>query len=132
MKEKLLAEFMSREQFRCLQENRRAEEGVHFDVIAADLAERLEKMPKTYEQDGKGDQAIAYLHYFTASCDWYITERDTNKEQHQAFGLSRMGFDELGYISIVELLRAGAELDLYFAPTPLEKIKKPTARKELA
>ena len=80
-------------------------------------------MPRGYEQDGKGDSAIAYLHYFTGSCDWYITERDTTDEQHQAFGLADLGYGpELGYISVQELIENGAELDLYFEPKPLKEI----------
>jgi hypothetical protein len=77
-------------------------------------------MPKTYEQDGLGQQAIAHLHYFTAGGDWYITERDTHPDQHQAFGAANLGYGaELGYISLPELLAAGAELDLHFTPRPL-------------
>ena len=46
-------------------------------------------------------------------------------EQHQAFGLADLGMGaELGYISIVELLENGAELDLHFVPRTLEQIKK--------
>ena len=80
-------------------------------------------MPKTYATDGQGDQAIAHLHYFTGGCDWYITETDCENAQHQAFGLACIHEDELGYISIVELLRCRAELDLYFKPTTLAAIR---------
>jgi len=31
---------------------------------------------------------------------------------------------EFGYISIVEILAAGGELDLYFTPKPLNECKK--------
>jgi hypothetical protein len=98
-----------------------------FEKICA-LAALVTTMPKTYEQEGKGDQAIVSLHYFTRSCDWWITEKDmeTSDEpgQHQAFGLASLGYEpELGYISIVEILANGAELDFHFEPQTLEAVR---------
>ncbi len=99
-----------------------AEKQFFYDKIV-ELAEVVSAMPVTYGTDGQGDQAVAYLHYFTGSCDWYITERDCQSEQRQAFGKADLGYGgELGYISIVELLRCGAELDLYWTPKKLAKI----------
>ncbi len=69
-----------------------------------------------------GIEAIAYLHYFLSGFDWYITERDMERQQLQAFGLACMGEEEMGYINIVEFIRNGAELDLYFEPRSLRKI----------
>lgn len=87
-----------------------------------EMARIVTTMPKTYETDGQGDQAIAQLHYFTGGCDWYITERDQETEQLQAFGLANLGYGgELGYISIVEILESGAELDLYWSPKPISQ-----------
>ena len=106
----------------------KGEEGAWFRSKVAELIAMLEAMPKTYEQDGKGEQAIAYLHYFTAGCDWYITERDIDADgegQVQAFGTADLGYGpELGYISIVEILECGAELDLHFTPAALSQIRK--------
>lgn len=99
-----------------------SEERQYFVDLMAGLAALVSTMPKTYEQDGKGDDAIASLHYFTGSCDWWITEKDIGAPeepgQHQAFGLASLngGEPELGYISIVELLTNGAELDFHFSP----------------
>jgi len=88
----------------------------------AEMAGIVTDMPKTYETDGQGQQAIAQLHYFTGGCDWYITERDQETEQLQAFGLANLGYGgELGYISIVEILESGAELDLYWTPKPISQ-----------
>jgi hypothetical protein len=42
------------------------------------------------------------------------------EEQLQAFGLACMFEKELGYISIAELLRNGAELDLHFEPRAIK------------
>ena len=96
-----------------------------FDKMLA-LAQTVRTMPKTYQQDGKGDQAIAYLHYFHSNTDAWITERDQEVEQQQAFGLVKFygGDPELGYISIEEWLATGAELDFHFTPKILEEIRK--------
>lgn len=88
-------------------------------------------MPGTYDQDGLGDQAMAFLHYFTRSADFWIIEKDTGAAsdqpedyQAQAFGLVRIAgnLPELGYVSLPEILRAGAELDLHFEPTRVREI----------
>ena len=109
----------------------RGEEGAFFTEAAERLANTITRMPKTYEQNGRGDEAIAYLHYFTAGADFYITEKDSGSAedqpedfQTQAFGLVRMfGEWELGYVCLPEILRAGAELDLYFEPSTLAALK---------
>jgi hypothetical protein len=102
---------------------RRSEREFFFEKLE-ELATIFKTMPKTYEQDGKGDKAIAYLHYFVGSHDWYITEKDMEDAQHQAYGLviNKYGA-ETGYISLIELKRYGAELDLHFTPTCLAEIK---------
>ena len=108
----------------------RGEEGDYFRAKVTELIAQLESMPKSmpkvYEQDGKDDQAVVYLHYFNGSMNWYITERDTSVEQLQAFGYANLGDDqnaEMGYISIDELIRNGVELDLYWTPVTLEQVK---------
>ena len=120
-----LACFIGYSQLLAIGEGLQGEEGEFFSSKLAQLAGLIDTMPRVYEQDGKGDAAIAHLHYFTAGCDWYITERDITEEQHQAFGLADLGYGpELGYISIAELLENGAELDLHFEPRPLDQIKE--------
>lgn len=107
----------------------RGEERQFFFDKIVEMAGIVSGMPKTYETDSQGDQAIAYLHYFSRGADWYITEKDAgdgpdDTEQHQAFGLADLGHGgELGYISIVELVQNGVELDLYFTPKPLAAIR---------
>lgn len=129
---KSINQFIGRTQMLCFGDLMRGEEKEFFFDKACELAERIATMPKTYEQDGKGRQAVAYLHYFTSGCDWWITEKDMETPdapgQHQAFGLADFGYGgELGYISIVELLANGAELDLYFQPTTLAKLNEKEA-----
>lgn len=119
-----LKPFMGKAQLDTVREMAQGEESVWFITRMVELAALVCSMPKTYEQDGKGDQAIASLHYFTGGCDWYITEKGMEAEQLQAFGLANLGYGgELGYISIVEILEAGAELDLHFSPKTLQQIK---------
>ena len=74
-------------------------------------------MPQTYQQEELGNQAIVYLHYFHGGADWYVTERDMDGPQHQAFGLA----DLIGRDVPLEVKPEG-ELDL-----GLPKIPKSTA-----
>ncbi len=126
---KTLREFMPAFELKSIADSMRGEEKQYFFNKACELAELINKIPKTYQQDGKGDQAIAYLHYFSGNMDWYITEKDKgspeDKRQIQAFGLADLGYGaEMGYISIVELLQNNIELDMYFTPDTLENIKE--------
>jgi cytoplasmic iron level regulating protein YaaA (DUF328/UPF0246 family) len=127
---KVLREFVPRNQLNVIVNAMRSEEKQFFFNKACELADMIKSMPVTYEQDGKGQKAVAYLHYFRGNMDWYITEKDIGSpedaRQLQAFGLADMGtgYPELGYISIVELLENQIELDMYFTPTELENIKE--------
>lgn len=118
-----LKRFIGRNQLYVIGSGLSGEEKQFFFDKAVEMANRIETMPKTYEQDGKGMEAVAYLHYFIGNMDWYITEKDIEGEQHQAFGLANLGHGgELGYISIVELVENNVELDFYFTPKPLSQI----------
>ena len=90
------------------------------------MAERIADMPKTYDTDGQGQDAIAHLHYTCGDWHWYITERDREGwGGEQAFGLTVGHERELGYISIAEIAAtAGAELDLFWTPKPLREIQE--------
>ena len=72
-----------------------------------------------------GDNAVAVLHYFGRVGDWYIVERDSSDEQHQAFGVACLSgeYPEKGYISIAELIASGIELDLHWTPKKLCEIE---------
>ncbi|MEQ1529742.1 MAG: hypothetical protein ABL925_10525 [Methylococcales bacterium] len=135
--------FMSNAQMAVMGSGCRTPEKQYFIDKFTEVAERIRTMPVTYEQDGKGDDAIVYLHYFIGGCDWYITEKDMEGGVLQAFGYTVLHGDvemaELGYISIKELVEAkqyaystdrtvkvplSAELDLHFVPCTLGEIKK--------
>lgn len=132
---RFLSGFIGLVQLRALRDGLQCEERQFFLDKIAEIENIILTMPKTYEQDGLGEKAIAYLHYFRGNQDWYITEKDkgTAEEtgQHQAFGLAELGnypfsylYTELGYISIVEIIKANVELDLYWGPKTIEKIKE--------
>lgn len=129
-----LRKFICPQQIEVMLSNTRGEEGQYFRDMIERLAGLVTTMPKTYDQDGIGDAAIVHLHYFRGNMDWFITERDveTPEEpgQHQAFGLADLGYGgELGYISIVELIRAGVDFDLYWTPRTLGEVKAKRAGK---
>ena len=103
-------------QLRAIFEFSRGEEGPFFVDKLRELKLIFENMPKIYETENRRDP-IVHLHYFLHGCHWWITERDTSEEQLQAFGAASLHGDtpELGYISIEEITRLGAEIDLYWA-----------------
>jgi len=84
-------------------------------------------LPKLYEQDNKGLNAIAYVKFFTpdSSWTWYATEFDG---KDVFFGLVDGFCKELGYFSLSELESVRGpyglkiERDLYFEPTTLKDL----------
>lgn len=110
------------------------DEGKWFEAKLQALANLITTMPATRGQEGKGEDAIVYLHYFRGSADWYITEKDSGSIdddpadfQSQMFGYVNLGDDfsaEFGYISLPELLQNGVELDLHWKPRPVREFVK--------
>ena len=114
----VLATLTNQSQRTAILEALRGEERAFFAQKIEEICAVWAAMPKTYETDGQGRAALARLHYFTKGCDWWIVEKDADpdgKGQIQAFGVAELGrCRELGYISLPEILAAGAELDLYY------------------
>jgi len=109
----------------------KGEEGSYFMEMLIKLRERIETMPKSYETDGQGEEAVVYLHYFWGAVDAWVTEKDmgdgsADLRQLQAFGkISLTGSKddaEFGYISIDDLIGNGVELDLYWTPKKLKEL----------
>lgn len=121
----LLRRFVSESQIQVMAEGAQGEEREFFIDKMLEMRDMFNTMAKTYEQDGRGDDAIVYLHYFRSGMDWYITERDIEDYQAQAFGLADLGMGggELGYISIEELKSIGVELDIHWTPKTLGAVK---------
>lgn len=112
--------FIGRSQYRTISKAMRGEEKEFFIDKARVLADIINGMAKTYDQDGKGLESKAYLHYFQGTSDWYITEKDMQGGTAQAFGYAKLGQSgEMGYISIDELTKGDVELDLHFDPQAL-------------
>ena len=89
------------------------------------------KLPELGAQDGKVDEAIAHVKFFSpySGWTWYCTEYDP--ENKEFFGLVFGHEMELGYISLAELEEAkgpmgvqGVERDRHFKPMKLGDIKK--------
>src|ERR1035437_7047970 len=101
----ILTRFIGPNQLAALRIALLGEEREYFVEMLGKLAAYIDTMPIVYEQEGKGEDAIVGLHYFKARADFYITEKDSEIEQYQAFGLADLFQDggELGYISIEEL-----------------------------
>lgn len=118
----LLARFIGSYQLDAINDGLAGEERDFFVNKIEELADRITNMPTTYETDGQGEDAIAYLHYFVSGFDWYVVEKDMLHEQLQAFGLVRMWESELGYININELRENQVQLDMYWEPKPLKAI----------
>ena len=112
------------------------EDGAFFVDKFKSLGNLIEGMPVTHAQDGKGKNAIAYLHYFIGNCDWYVTEKDIEGGVLQAFGFhlldGNLDKGRFRYINISELLLVGAELDLHFTPKTLNEILSEFKTKEAA
>ena len=104
------------------------EENSFFRERIAELNSLVGTIPLTYQSDREGYEAAVWLHYFIGGCDWYITELDAaaiDGHHAQAFGIADIGHGpELGYISIPEILAAGAELDLHWTPTTVGTVMK--------
>lgn len=93
------------------------------------LTKELEaKLPPLYSQDGKGDDALALVKFFTpdSSWTWYATEYDP--VERVFFGLVDGLEKELGYFSLDELesvkgpLGLRIERDIYFEPTRIKEL----------
>jgi hypothetical protein len=117
---------LPRGEFLALAENLKGEEGLEIAETIKKVWQTFEAMPKTYDTR-ELETTTAHLHFFTGSWDWYITERDVEAHQLQAFGFVKSELcpeGEFGYISLEEITEAGAELDLYFTPAPVSQFRK--------
>jgi hypothetical protein len=133
---RFLKSFIGPQQIEVLGKMYRTEEKEYFIDMVAKLVDRIENMPSTYETENTpSDEKIVYLHYFSASSDWYIVKKDKGVDgemepvrQYQAFGYAVLNGDtqnaEWGYVSIDELKNMNVEMDLYWDPKPFKEVMK--------
>jgi hypothetical protein len=123
----VLAPFISNMQSVAIADGFRGREKNYFMQKVVDLADLIDGMPTTLEQDGNGDQTMVFLHYYYGAGSWFITEKDINGGVDRAFGYSFLQGDErhtgFGYISIRELTCCDVQLDFDFMPRTLAEIK---------
>lgn len=85
------------------------------------------KLPPLYDQDGKGEEAIAYARFFSpwSGWEWYATEFDG---EDMFFGLVNGQYLELGYFRLSKLEGGRGiitvERDIHFTPKTIGKIKE--------
>lgn len=105
----------------------RGEEGRFFSQKIRELYETINTMPKIYETQNQGDEAIVHLHYFGRGYDLFITERDTSLEQKQAFGYTYVQSERSGFLAYVDVNNfiqfADANLDLHWKTISLKECK---------
>lgn len=122
-----ITDWISKEQLSVIEQGLKGEEKEYFREKLSQIELLVYTMPKTYETDGQGEDAVVQLHYFLGGSDWYIIEKDSEREQIQAFGYAILNGDkemaELGYINIQELIKNGVEIDLHWSPKPLKEVR---------
>ena len=85
----------------------------------------IKSLPPLGATENQGEEAIAWVHWFSSSWDWWATEYDP--KTGELFGFVHGFEDEWGYFSLVEfeemmkekplgLAQRGIERDLYWTP----------------
>lgn len=98
--------------------------------------ENRANLPALYSQEGKGEEAIVHVKYFTpwSNWTWYATEGEPIMENGTEVDFQFFGYvvgheKELGYFNLSELAELKGpfglkiERDRYFDPQPLSKVK---------
>lgn len=90
----------------------------------------LNKIPKLYAQEKKGNDAIVYAKWFTPWSNWTWFATELNQETGIAFGLVIGHETELGYFDLNELQEITGpgglyiERDQWFTPKTILDVKK--------
>jgi hypothetical protein len=85
-------------------------------------------IPRLYEQDGLGEDAIVHVKYFTPDGDWTWFGTEYDPDTRTFFGLVDGVEKEYGYFSLDELesgrgsLGLPIERDMWFTPTKLSVV----------
>lgn len=125
---KSILAFVPRQQALALLELMHSEDAQSYARAIENVKAVIDSMPTSGQQDGKGDQAVAYLHYFGGVQKYYVTEKgevDEDFGQQLSFGLINDGqWAELSYIDIEPLTHGGYELDLNWSPKTVADCRK--------
>jgi len=93
--------------------------------------EILAKLPPIKGQEVKGEDAVAFVKFFTPDSNWtwYATEYDP--AEGLFFGLVQGFEEELGYFSLAELKVArrgpmglAIERDKWYSPKPIKELRR--------
>jgi len=89
-----------------------------------------DQLPALYAQEKKGNDAVAFVKFFTPDSNWTWWATEYDPEEGLFFGLVS-GFEvELGYFSLSELeaargpLGLAIERDKWWEPTTIGEIRK--------
>lgn len=99
----------------------RGEESPWFQEKLSQLNKTLAEVPGiAVTEETPCDEKTVYLKFFIGGFTYYVAEIDKNGED--VFGVSIDMMLEWGYMTIGELKRAGAEIDLHFKPCKFSEI----------
>jgi hypothetical protein len=98
-----------------------------------EVERKIPALGATDNPDMDVEDTIVYLHYFSPSADWYVTE--WNPVTGEAFGWAELlpGCGEWGYMSLPELESIYIppftiiERDMYWDPKPMSAVLKERA-----
>ena len=111
-------------QFQFLQSLLRGEEREFFVDAMTEIEFQYNDLPiiGSAGSDQPTDKALAKIHLFGPSCDWWLVEKPSHPEE-QFFGIADLGYRELGYIPMDEIIRLrGVEIDLHWKPKTVQQI----------
>ena len=118
-------------QFQFLKTLLRGEEKEFFIDALTEIEFQYNDLPiiGTAGSDQPTDKAMAKIHLFGPSADWWIVEKPSHPEE-PAFGIADLGYRELGYFQLDEIIRLpGIEIDLHWKPKTVQQILEEDSRR---
>ena len=111
-------------QFQFLQTLLRGEEREFFVDAMTEIEFQYNDLPiiGSAGSDQPTDTALARIHLFGPSCDWWLVEKSYHPEE-PCFGIADLGYRELGYFNLWGIIRLrGVEIDLHWKPNTVQQI----------
>ncbi len=119
-----LRRFVPARQMNILNSMLRGEEREFFAEAMTELDFRWNDLPiiGTAGSDQPSDVAMATIHLFSPGADWWIVEKPAIPTE-PAFGIADLGFRELGYFELSEILKLrNVEVDLHWTPKTVSQV----------